>query len=139
MSGAEKIFYLAAFQTEFQILRIYAVVLYGISRAYYPDVFKAGNGAVKSFLHILRQTGRHALYIHFVCIQTLRLNKELMSLFIGKSVYLIFDGRAVSWAYALDLSAEQSRTVEIGPYYIVSLFVGICEPAGNFVFSYIVI
>ena len=76
-------------------------------------MFQGGNAAQHGQLHIFRQAGVHALYIDFARAPALRLQKDLMSLFIGKTHDLIFDRWAIARTNAFDDTCIERRTVQV--------------------------
>ena len=74
-----------------------------------------GNGAEKSDLHIHGHAGGHALHVDFPRMKTLRLQKELMPLLIGKAQDLRLDGGTVARAHALDDAVCHGSPLDILP------------------------
>src|SRR5690554_6372294 len=55
-------------------------------------------------LDIKRQTCRNAIRINFVRLKAFRLQKDLMRILTGESMYLVFDRRAVARPHTFDNS-----------------------------------
>ena len=85
---------------------------------------------IHGVLYVLGKGTGHSSYIHFVCIQSLRLDKYLMAVFIRESHHLVFNRRAVPGSCSLDHPGIKGRSVKITADDLVSLFVGIGKPAG---------
>ena len=66
---------------------------------------RARNTGNQRILHISRQAGRNAVRIDRMIIKSFRLKKHLMGFAIGKTLYLILDGRAVARSLLGDLAA----------------------------------
>ena len=95
------------------------------------DVFHARDRAVQRDLHVDGQARRHALHIHLVRVQPLRLQKELVPLLIGEFHHLVLDRRTVARPDALDHPAVKRAAVDIFPDNFVRLFIRIGKVAGN--------
>ena len=70
-------------------------------------MFEARNGAEKRALEVLRQRRRHALDIHFVGREALRLDEDLVAVAVGKPHDLVLDRRAVPRAGRPDRTAVE--------------------------------
>ena len=57
-----------------------------------------------------------------------------MPLFFRKADYLILNRGAVSGTYTVNFSAVKGRTVNIIENYLLCIFIGICNVAGQLVF-----
>src|SRR6478672_1309744 len=75
---------------------------------------KPRNAAHELRLHLRRERGRYAIRIDEVTVQSLRLEKNLVRVAIGKALHLVLDRRAIAGAPALDRAGKQRRTVEVG-------------------------
>ena len=58
-------------------------------------------------LNLFGKGRAHTLQVHFLGIKSARLNKELMTLFLGKADNLVLKARAVTRTYALNLAAVE--------------------------------
>ena len=56
-----------------------------------------------------------------------------MTFFVGKAHYFIFDGRAVTWAYAFDFTAVHWSAVNIAMNNFMSFLISIRQPTYVFV------
>ena len=84
-------------------------------------------------LHIFRQRRRHTTHIHLICKFTLRLNKQLMAVFVRELHDLILNRRTVSRSGSLNKSREERRTVNIILDNLMCFLVRISQPAGNLI------
>ena len=89
------------------------VVFDGISGAQHLGIFEAGDGTHDLPLHFHRQRGRHAVDVDLVRIQAFRFEEELMLRLVGELDDLVFDGRAIARADALDLAGVHRRAMHI--------------------------
>ena len=91
LSGCKESRNLLELKTRSQLSRIDTIVFYRVGIAYYDRVFKTGRRVYHRILDILWKRRGHTAEIHLIGIQTLRLNKDLMSLFVRKFHHLIFN------------------------------------------------
>ena len=80
-------------------------------------------------LHILRQTGRKTLNVHFLGIQAAWLNKQLVAGLVGKADNFRLNAGAVAGADTGDGAVIHGAAVEILPDDAVGFLVGIGEIA----------
>src|SRR5450830_83590 len=92
-------------------------------------VFKTLYRAYQLVLNIKRQTGGNTVGIHLIRGQALRLKKYLMRLFIGKAMNFVFNGRAVTRAYAFNDACVHRRAIKAATYDFMRTFVGMRYPA----------
>ena len=117
------------FEVRAKLGRIDAVILdsVGISDDVY--MLEALHGVVHLILHILRHRARHTAQVHFVRIQSFRLDEDLVPVLIRELHDLILDGRAVTWTHALDRTVVHRGTPDVFTDDLMGLFVCIHEPA----------
>ena len=127
MSPCEKSLYILKLQCVFQLSWINAVILYGIGITHYICMLKSRNRPVHPVLHILRHRAAHAVYIHFICIFSLRLDKYLMMILFSELYHLILDGRAVPGTGGFNNPCIKRRTIQIFTYYFMSFLIGISK------------
>ena len=123
--------YFFEFQSRIKLVRIHTVILDGISIPHNFTVFQPRYCPVHGKLDILRKGRTHPADIHFICVKSLRFNKHLMPLLLSKFDNLVLNGRTVSWSSPLNHAGINRRTVKIGTYDIVCLFICISKPAGS--------
>ena len=88
-------------------------------------MLKAGNGLHKLQLHMRWQGRTHALHVHFVRAATLGLNKELVTILIGKAHNLGLNRGAVAGANALNHTVKHAGKMQIITNNLMRCFVGI--------------
>src|SRR5699024_757183 len=74
-----------------------------------PDnlyILKPGYRSVHGILHIFRKRRGHTSNIHFIGMESLRLNKYLVPFFICEFYHLILNRRAVAGAGSLDRTGK---------------------------------
>src|SRR5260370_14797470 len=97
------------FQAVIELPRIDGVVCDRIAGADHFGVLQAWNRGDQGALDIDGHAGGHAIYIHFVGVETLWLEKNLVARFAGELDELVLDGRAVAGTHSADLSAVERR------------------------------
>ena len=97
-------------------------------------IFKARNGTQKSILHINGHGRRHSLHVHFCRVCSFRLNKKLMTIFIGKANDLIFNGWTISRADTVNFSCIFRCAHDIITDNFMGTFIGVCEPTISDIF-----
>ena len=61
--------------------------------------------------------------------QTFWLNKDLMAVFVRKTMNFIFDRRTITRAYAFDFAREHWRAIKVFTDNVVSTRIGMCDIA----------
>ena len=92
-----------------QLARRRVIVLDGVSVTHNLRVFKTFDHSDHLVLNRARKTRRQTVNINFVRRSTLRLKKELVSLFVAETVDFRLDRRAVTRAGRADLTAVHRR------------------------------
>ena len=118
-----------ALQRQAQLRGVDAVIFDGVGQAREHAALQPPHRAVHGPLHAFGQAGAHALHIPFRAGQPLRLQKELMAVFVGKAAYLVFDAGAVARAGALDIAAHHGGEVQVFPDDAVRFLIGIGQVA----------
>ena len=90
------------FQRRQQFPRIEIVILDRISRLGNMRTPETRDRAHETQLCLIRQAGGNAVGIHFVRVQALRLDKNLVRRFVCEAHYLVFHRRAVTRSDAFD-------------------------------------
>ena len=116
-------------QRGIQLERVQQIVLNRIGRTHDLHILQAGNGPQESILHIHRHGRGHSLDIHFIRIQPLRLDEQLMPVLVGEAHNLILDGRAVARPLAVNLSGILRRLHDIVPENLMGRLIRIGQPA----------
>ena len=117
------------FQAVFQVAWVEVVVLDGIARANDVGVFHPANTAHDLQLHVEWQRCGNAVRIQLMGGQAFRLNEHLMAVFVGKTMNLVFDRRAVTRADTFDHARIHRRTIQVGGNDLVRTGVGVGNPA----------
>ncbi len=86
----------------FKRQRIYAIILDRVCVAHYFDVFETFYRAIQLELNVGGKPRRQPLHIPLDSTRAFRLEKELVTGFIGKAHYLVLYGRTVSRPHAVD-------------------------------------
>ena len=123
--------HLLEFKSRVKLGRVDAVIFDSVGVAHYLGVLKAVKRAEHSPLHVDGQRGRKALNIGLLGVCAYRLNKELMTLLVGKSGKLVLNRRTVSRSCSVNLTRIHRRTGYIFSYYAVSFGVGVHNVAGK--------
>ena len=100
-------------------------------------MLQSWNSTIHCQLNILRQRRTHAPDIHFICMQSFRFYKYLMSLFICELNNLIFYRWAISWTCSLNNTRINRRSVQIITDDLMRLFICVGQPAGSLFNLYI--
>ena len=100
-------------------------------------MLQSRNCPIHGKLHILRKGRRHSTNIHFIRMESFRLNKYLMSFLICKLNHFIFNGRTISRSRAFNNSGINRRTIQISTYNFMGFFICISKEAGNLINLYI--
>ena len=111
LPSGKQTFDLLKFQGRVKLVRINAVILYGVGVSHDPGVFQSGHRPVHFVLDIFRQGTGHASDVHFIGIQAFRFNKHLMPVLICKFYHLILYGRTVSGSCSFYHTRKKRRTV----------------------------
>src|SRR5579859_6670110 len=114
-----------------QLARIDGVVLNGVTWADHLGALETGDRSDHGFLDVDGHAGGHAVYVDFVGVEALGLEKNLVTWFIRKFDDLVFDGRAVARADALDLAAIERGTMNIGLQNAARLGGGVADVTGD--------
>ena len=102
LTAAEQTTDFLEFQRWFQLRSRNTIIFYRISITDNLRMFKSRHRMIHLILNILRKRTGHTSHIHFICIKPLRLQKNLMSVFIGKLDNLILNRRTISWPCSLN-------------------------------------
>ena len=113
----------------------YHIVLYGVCGFKYFNPFKTRNGSVHLYLDIFRKgCGQTVgIYLYYIC--AFRFKENEMFVLIGKSYYLVFNGRTVSRSYTFYQSPVKGGFIQILPYYLMGLLRRIGYPARYLFFT----
>ena len=112
-----------------------ALVFDSVGETKHARVTQTGNGMQHGELHILRHGGGKPLHIPLDGIQPLRLQKELVAVFIREAHNLIFDGRAVPCARTVDCAGVHRSAMDVFADDAVGFLVGIGEVALRAIFE----
>src|SRR6516165_1143802 len=112
-----------------QLGRLDEIVFDGITRAQQHRVFEPRKRVNQLRLHVSRKRHGEAVDVDLARVGALRLEEELMTLFVRKSNDLVFERRAVAWADAADLSVEQWRSMHIRADKIADAIICVNEMA----------
>ena len=118
------------------MFRINTVIFNCVSISNNFTVFQSRNSTVHSQLYIFRKRGRHSSNVHFIRVQTLWLNKYLMSLFFSELNHLILYGRTISGTGSFDNPRINWRTIQVIPDDFMRIFIRISQPTGSLFFLY---
>ena len=102
LTAAEQTTDFLEFQCWFQLRSRNTIIFYRISITDNLRMFKSRHRMIHLILNILRKRTGHTSHIHFICIKPLRLQKNLMSVFIGKLDNFILNRRTISWPCSLN-------------------------------------
>ena len=94
-------------------------------------MLQSRHGRIHGVLDILRKGAGHPAHIHFIGIKSLRLNKDLVPVFIREPHHLILYGGAVTGTRSLDHTGIQRRPVKILPDDLMRPLIRISQPAGH--------
>ena len=94
-------------------------------------MLKSGYRAIHRKLNILGHGTGHPVDIHFVRISSFGLDKDLVSVFIGKFHNLILDGRTITRTRRMDHTGVQRRTVNVPADNIMGCFICIGQITGH--------
>ncbi len=89
------------------------VVLDGVAGAQHLGLVEAGDGVDDLPLHFHGQRGGHAVDVDLVGVEAFGLEEELVLRLVGELDDLVFDGRAVARADALDAAGIHGRAVHV--------------------------
>ena len=89
------------------------VVLDGVAGAQHLGLVEAGDGVDDLPLHLHGQRGGHAVDVDLVGVEAFGLEEELVLGLVGKLDDLVFDGRAIARADALDLAGIHGRAMDV--------------------------
>ena len=120
---------LARLETVLQRARVKVVVFDGVARAQDVGVLHAGHAAHEGELDVKRQAGGDAVGVNLVGRQALGLQKNLVAVFVGKAVDLVFHAGAVARPHPLDLAGEHGAAVKARADDVVGALVGVGDPA----------
>lgn len=108
-------------------VRIDAVVFDGVAEAHHLATMETGHGAQHRDLHLSRQARTHTLHIHLVCAEALRLDEDLVPVFVRKAHELVLDARAIARAGGVDLSAVDCGSMKVIENHAVRIRIGVGE------------
>ena len=128
LAGKEQALDLARLEAVLERARVEVVVLNGIARAQDVGVLHAGHAAHQGVLDIKRQAGGDAVGVNLVGRQALGFQKNLVAVFVGEAVDLVFHARAIAWPYPFDLAGEHGAAVKAGADDVVGALVGVGDP-----------
>src|SRR5215471_10472800 len=114
-----------------QLGRLHEVIFDRVSRPDHLRGFETFHAAQDLALDIDREAGRHPIHIDLVRIDALRLENDLVAVFILEFDDLVFDRGAVSRTDALNLAAEERRAVHVITDDRMNSFVRMRDVAAN--------
>ena len=114
-----------------QLARIDIVVFDGVAGPLHARLLEARDGGEEGELHIFGERGRDAVRIDGVVVETFRLEEDLMPLALLEAHHLVFDGRAIARADALDVAGVHRRAGEVRGDDGVGRFRGVGDVAGD--------
>ena len=117
------------FKRGFQSAGIKVIVFNGITWTQYVRIFESNHGANQVDLHIKRQAGGNAIGIKLVRRQTFRLKKDLVLIFICKTMDFVFDGWAITRAYSFNDPRVHGGTRQSIANDVMCSCVGVSDPA----------
>ena len=97
------------------------VVFDGVSGAEHLGVLKPGNLSHGAKLHVLRKARAETVDVNLTGVPTLRFDKNLVAVFVGKPVDLVFDARAVARTQTANAPIEHGGAVKPFPKQIMHL------------------
>ena len=118
----------AGFKVALQVTRVEIVVFNRITRAQDVRVLQTGDGAHQGVLDVKWQAGADAVGVDLVGVEALGFEKNLVAVFVGKAVDLVFNARAIAWAHAFDLAGEHGAAVKAAADDVVGCFGGVGDP-----------
>ena len=116
-------------KTAFQTCWVKVVVFDGVARTQDVRVLQPGHGAHQLVLNVKRQAGGDAVGVVLVGRQAFRLQKNLVAVFVGKAVDLVFHTGAIARANTIDLAREHGAAVKPAADDVVRALVGVGDPA----------
>ena len=119
----------ADLQRRLELLGVHEVVLDGVAVAGDLRVFEAGKRADDRVLHVRRQRGRDAVHVEPGVLEPLRLDEDLVALFLGEADDFVLDRWAVARAGGLDLAGVHRGAVEVRADQLVGFRTRVCEVA----------
>ena len=126
--------HLLALQRGQQLGGVHALILNGVGRAHHLGALQPRDRVHHGNLHIFRQTGREALNVQLLRVQTAGLNEELMPGLIGKTDDFRLDAGTIPGADTGDGSVIHGTAVQILPDDPVGFLVGVGQIAHGGVF-----
>src|ERR1035437_6147917 len=116
-------------KTALEFAWIKVVVLDRVAGPQDVRVFQPLHGAHQRVLNVERQAGRNAIGVELVCGQTFWLKKNLVTVFVRKTVDLVFHAGAVARTHTFNLAGEHRAAIKAGADDVVSGGVGVGNPA----------
>ena len=113
----------------FQLGRRKIVVLYRIPWTEKLHLLKTCYLTQGSVLHLFGQRSRKAIHVHLYGMPAFGLYKQLMMVFVGKTIDFIFYRRTIARSYSVDNALKHRRTVEACAQYIMYALAGVCHIA----------
>ena len=112
LPSKEKAFDQFSFQTVFQLKGWEIIVFDCVTRTKEFYVFKTGNFSQGLKLNILGKRGGKSIDIVFNSVPTFGFYKNLMTVFVGKTIDFVFNGGTVAWACTFDRAIEHGASIK---------------------------
>ena len=119
---------LSCFKTALQGAWVKVVILNGITGPKDVGIFQPLHRPDQGILNVKWQTGGNAIWIKLVGGQTLGLQEDLVAVFVGKSIDLVFYARAITRPNAFNFPHEHGASVKARSNDLVGSFVGVSNP-----------
>ena len=111
------------FEPSRELGRLDEVVLDGVARSQQHGILEPRQRVHEIRLHVARQRHRKAVDINLARIDPLRLEEDLVALFVGEADDLVLERRAVARPDPADLAVEQRRAIEVRSHEIAHAIV----------------
>ena len=121
LPGAKKPAHSLAFERHGELVGRAVVVFDGIAIAHHLGPLEPRHHPDHGILHVARQARGDPVHIDLLRAPPLRLEKQLVALFVGKPHDLVFDARAIPRPARLDLAGVHRRPVQVRPDEVVDL------------------
>ena len=129
LASKEQAANLARFKTALQRARVKVVVFNGVTWAENVRVLQALHRAHKGVLNVEGQAGRNAIGIELAGGQALGLQENLMAVFVGKAIDLVFNARAIARAHTFNFAGEHRAAVKARTNNVMGSLIGMRHPA----------
>ena len=129
LPGEEKAANILVHQRQVQAGAVDAIVFDGVSRPHDARVFQPGHGGQGPLLHVQRHGGGKAGHVHLVGVAPLRLDEQLVAVFVRELDDFVLDAGAIAHAGGLYHTGIHRAPVQIVAQYLVRLLRGITQIA----------